>query len=49
MLSDGRIRPDPIGSGIGFIDLGDGTRDELGYEMRCEAGSNIDEREIENS
>jgi hypothetical protein len=26
----------------------DGTRDELGCEMRCEAGSNIDEREIEN-
>ncbi len=45
MLSDGWIRPDPIG----FIDLGDGTRDELGYEMQCEAGSNIDEREIENS
>ena len=27
----------------------DGTRDELGCGMRCEAGSNIDEREIENS
>ncbi len=27
----------------------DGTRVKLGYEMRCEAGSNIDEREIENS
>ncbi len=24
----------------------DGTRDELGCEMRCEAGSNIDEREF---
>jgi hypothetical protein len=27
----------------------DGTRVKLGCEMRCEAGSNIDEREIENS
>jgi hypothetical protein len=27
----------------------DGTRDQLGCEMRCEAGSNINEREIENS
>jgi hypothetical protein len=27
----------------------DGTRVKLGCGMRCEAGSNIDEREIENS
>ncbi len=27
----------------------DGTRVKFGCEMRCEAGSNIDEREIENS
>jgi hypothetical protein len=27
----------------------DGTRVKLGCEMRCESGSNIDERVIENS